>query len=93
MKRDWERIVYWILAIFGLFLVYQTIRYILGGSWALDGIVVGLLILNLSLTIANIAKLSRFEGEFGEFKRAMLTMANDFKEFREEIRDSKISYR
>lgn len=34
-------------------------------------------------------KLSHFEGECKEFKHSMLTMAKDFKDFREEMREFK----
>ena len=89
MKVDWESIGYWILALFGMFIIYQALRYIFGGSWAIEGVVLAFLVMNFTLTIANSMKLSHFEGEFKEFKHAMLTMAKDFKEFREEMREFK----
>jgi len=89
MKIDWETILYWVLALFGIFIIYQALRYLLGGSWALESLVVAFLVLNFTLTIANGMKLSHFEGEFREFRHAMLTLAKDFKEFREEMREFK----
>ncbi|KHO51797.1 MAG: hypothetical protein QT08_C0020G0011 [archaeon GW2011_AR17] len=89
MKVDWESIGYWILALFGMFVIYQALRYIFGGSWALEGLVLAFLVLNFTLAISNGMRLSHFEGEFKEFKHAMLTLAKDFKEFREEMREFK----
>jgi len=39
MKIRWIEIL---LIIFGLFLAYQIIRYLLGGSWAVDALTLGL---------------------------------------------------
>lgn len=89
MKLNWETLLYWILALFCLFVIYQTLRYIFGGSWALEGLVIAFLIANFTIIISQTGKISRFEGEFNEFKRSMLTLAKDFKEFREEMREFK----
>ena len=42
MKIRWIEIL---LIIFGLFLAYQIIRYLLGGSWAVDALSLGMLFL------------------------------------------------
>lgn len=89
MKIDWESIFYWGIALFGLFVLYQIIRYLLGGSWELEELVVAILAINTSAIIGLIGKTYRSEGEFNEFKRSMLTLAKDFKEFREEMREFK----
>ncbi len=85
----WETIFYWTVFLIGLFIIYQALRYLFGGSWALEGLVVAFLAVNFTLTVANGMRLAHFEGEFKEFKHAMLTMAKDFKEFREEMREFK----
>lgn len=89
MKIDWESLLYWLLALFGMFIIYQALRYIFGGSWAIEGLVLAFLILNFTLAVSNGMKLSHFEGEFKEFKQSMLTLAKDFKDFREEMREFK----
>ncbi len=64
-------------------------RYIFGGSWAIEGLVLAFLVLNFTLALGNGMRLSHFEREFKEFKHTMLTLAKDFKEFREEMHEFK----
>lgn len=87
MKVDWEALFYWAMALFCLFLVYQTLRYIFGGSWALEGLMIAFLVANFSFIVTQSGKISHLEGEFREFKRSMSAMAKDFKEFRDEMRE------
>jgi hypothetical protein len=63
VKINWFDII-WIL--FGLFIAYQLIRAILGGSWETEGLIIALLVFNLGLTwklTINILKLNmKFDG-------------------------------
>lgn len=47
MKISWIDIL---LILFGLFLAYQLLRAILGGSWQTESLIIGLLLFNLGLT-------------------------------------------
>jgi len=47
MKLDWFDIL---LILFGLFIAYQLLRAIFGGSWQTEALVIALLIFNLGLT-------------------------------------------
>lgn len=47
MKLTWIDIL---LILFGLFLAYQLLRAIFGGSWQTEAIIIALLIFNLGLT-------------------------------------------
>ncbi|MAH45708.1 hypothetical protein CMI37_07750 [Candidatus Pacearchaeota archaeon] len=47
MKLDW---IDSILILFGLFIAYQLLRAILGGSWQTEGLIIALLVFNLGLT-------------------------------------------
>jgi|TARA_B100001971_G_scaffold199270_1_gene209680 hypothetical protein len=47
MKIDWIDVL---LILFGLFIAYQLLLKIIGGSWQNEAIVIGLLMLNLGLT-------------------------------------------
>ncbi len=46
-KLDWIDII---LILLGLYIAYQLIRAILGGSWQTEGLIIALLIFNLGLT-------------------------------------------
>ena len=39
-----------LLILFGLFIAYQLVRAILGGSWETEGLIIALLLFNLGLT-------------------------------------------
>lgn len=56
MKLSWIDII---LILLGLFIAYQLLRAILGGSWQTESIIIALLIFNLGLTWRLSAK---FEG-------------------------------
>lgn len=47
MKLSWIDIV---LILFGLFIAYQLLKAIFGGSWQTEGLVIALLIFNLGMT-------------------------------------------
>lgn len=47
MKLSWFDIL---LVLFGLFIAYQVLRAIFGGSWQTESIIIALLIFNLGLT-------------------------------------------
>ena len=47
MKLSWIDVL---LILFGLFIAYQLIRAILGGSWETEGLIIALLLFNLGLT-------------------------------------------
>jgi len=47
MKLNWIDIL---LILFGLFVAYQVLRAIIGGTWKTESIIIALLIFNLGLT-------------------------------------------
>ena len=62
MKIDWLEII---LIIFGLFIAYQLLRAIIGGSWQAESLIIAFLVFNFTLIWklnTNILKLdSKFE--------------------------------
>ncbi len=50
MKDLKERIIDIILVLFGLFIAYQLIKAILGGSWQTETLVITLLVFNLGIS-------------------------------------------
>ncbi len=62
MKIDWVEML---LALIGLFIAYQLLKKILGGSWQTESLIIAMLFLNLGL----IWKLSmKFEGHMNWHK-------------------------
>lgn len=52
------KIFYWILFIFIIYLTYEIIKKILGGSLGFESLVVGLLLINIGFTFSLHSKLS-----------------------------------
>ena len=46
MKLDWFDII---LIIFGLFIAYQLLRVILGGSWQFESLIIAFLVFNFGI--------------------------------------------
>lgn len=70
MKIKW---VDWILILFGLFIIYQLMGKIFGGSWQTEGLIISLLIFNIGVVwrlSMNIVKLNmKFEGHMRWHKK------------------------
>ncbi len=60
-----DKIMDFILALFGLFIAYQLIRKIFGGSWQAESLIIALLVLNLGIILR---LSSKFEGHIGWHK-------------------------
>ena len=60
--ETWQKVFYWLLGIFVIYLIYEILRKILGGSLATDAIVIGLLVANLGYSFYINSKLSEHLG-------------------------------
>ncbi len=56
--KTWQIVLYWLLGIFAVYLAFEIIRKILGGSLRFEELVIGLLIANLGYVIALHSKVS-----------------------------------
>ena len=57
MKKFWlderfTKILEIVLSLFGIFLIYQILRKIFGGSWQAEDVILSLLVLNISCSFA-----------------------------------------
>lgn len=71
---------YILLIIFAVFIIYQIIIKILGGSWELQDIVIALLVLIIGFLFNLTIKLTKLESDFNNIKSSFCNMAKDFKE-------------
>lgn len=62
MRIHWEKAVYWFMILFIMYLIFEVVRKILGGSLGFEEIVIGLLIANLGYSFHINAKLSEHLG-------------------------------
>ncbi len=76
-----------IVAIFGLFIAYQILRIILGGSWNIEDVILTLLMFNLGaiLTLMTFlynvkSSISGLRSDHKHLSSQFKALANDFKE-------------
>ncbi len=76
-----------IVAIFGLFIAYQILKIILGGSWNVEDVILTLLMFNLSAILTlmmflhNVkSSLSGLKSDHKHLSNQFKAMAKDFKE-------------
>ncbi len=68
-----------LLALFGLFLLYQIIRIILGGSWQIEEVILALLVFNISLTVTLLIPVIKNSMEVKHLKEQFKALVHDFK--------------
>lgn len=81
-RKTWDiidKILTLFLIIFGIFLIYQTILFLIGGSWEFESIIVGLLVLLITFMFKINTKIDTHLGEFKQFKISFKALAKDFK--------------
>ena len=82
-----ENIIQITITLFGLFIIYQIVKRMLGGSWEIETVLLALVIFAMTITFSTTFRFNKHLGEFKEFKRSMLEMTKDFKEFRKETNE------
>jgi len=68
-----------LLIILGLFIIYQIIRKIFGGSWSTENIIISLLMLNIGFTFALAVNQARTNTNVGHLSNSFRHLVNDFK--------------
>ncbi len=76
-------IVYAAVIVFGLFIAYQLIRKILGGSWGTEDIITAMVIANITVTFGlaiNTTKgITKINSELSHLRKQFNSLATDFK--------------
>jgi len=84
MDRDFfeliQDILIFLILILGLFVAYQIIKKILGGSWETEDIILALLVFNLSCVFTIILSLAKLSSDHNHLTRQFYHLAKDFKE-------------
>ena len=60
--KTWQKVLYWLLGLFTIYLIIEILRKIFGGSLTTDAIVIGLLVANLGYSFYINSKLSEHIG-------------------------------
>ena len=60
--KEWKKVLYWLLILFTIYLVFEAIRKMIGGSLGFEELVIGLLIANMGYSFYLNSKLSEHIG-------------------------------
>lgn len=74
-----ERVVEILVVLFGLFLLIQILRKIMGGSWGTEDIIIGLLIFNLGSIFTIGVMVAQIKSDHNHLRNQFKSLANDFK--------------
>jgi len=75
-----EQIAIFLLIIFGIFILYQILRVLLGGSWQVDDIILALLIFNLGAIFTIGLMTATLKSNHKNLSNKFNSLANDFKQ-------------
>lgn len=78
-NKEFVKIFEIILIVFGIFMLYQIIRKILGGSWTIEEIILGIVLLNIGATFTIGIMLAQVKSDHGHLKKQFNSLAGDFK--------------
>ncbi|GEM_PF-1790985 len=78
-----------ILALFGLFMLYQILRRMFGGSWGIEALIFGLVVLHMGITFGLAVKMTETKTDLRHLRGQFNSLAADFKAHRNEFIDSK----
>ena len=67
------------LILFGLFIAYQIILKIFGGSWETESIIIALLVFNLGLSFTTTFSLVRLNSDHNHLEKKFGYLVKDFK--------------
>ena len=67
------------LIIFTLFVLYQLIKFILGGSWEKEDVITSLLMINIGITFSMAVNLARLNSDHKHLSSQFKSLASDFK--------------
>lgn len=79
-ERIMNIILYGLLIILSIFIIYQLIIKILGGSWTTESIIIALLILIIGFIFNLTIKLTKSETNLNNLKNSFCNLAKDFKQ-------------
>ncbi len=93
MNEKFVRIFEIFLFLFGLFLLYQLILKIFGGSWNTEDIILGFLTLNLGMTFTTVMILVQLKSDHNHLKNQFQCLAKDFKDLSKDFKGLREEFR
>ncbi|MDP1694013.1 MAG: hypothetical protein Q8L34_00560 [Candidatus Woesearchaeota archaeon] len=82
-----------VVSLFGLFMLYQILRRMFGGSWGIETLIFGLVVLHIGFTFWLAMKMTETKTEVRHLRSQFHSLATDFKELRSEVSNQKIEFK
>ena len=93
IKEKYIKIIEIIVSLFGLFVFYQILRKIFGGSWSSEGVIIALLLFNTAGFLTLSVLYAELKSDLKHFKSPFKSLAVDFKVHQKDYRDSKSEFK
>ena len=78
---------------FGLFIAYQLLRIIFGGSWGAEATLIAAVVLNVSMTFGLVKEVTKLKADMTHLNRNVYNMSSDMKQLSEDVKELKINYK
>jgi len=85
LHKNTIKIVELFVFLFGLFVLYQVIRKIVGGSWSVEDLILSMLVLNFGCIFTLGLMVTRIKSDHPHLKSQFRSMAHDFKSQKHEL--------
>lgn len=67
------------LIVFGLYVAYQLILKLLGGSWMTENLIIAFLVMNIGLTLGNTFRLVKLSSDYGYLRGQFNSLVRDLR--------------
>jgi hypothetical protein len=86
LMRKLEQILKVFLTLFGAYLLYQIIKKMMGGSWSVEELILGLIIFNIGATFTIGMMIVQVKAGLKHLTRQFSSLAQDFKSHMKDTR-------
>jgi len=93
LNKTLRHLIYIFIIIFGLFIIFQILKKILGGSWTQEDMIIALLGINLTITIGLGFSLSKLNSDVKHLRNQFNALASDFKIHKKDFSEMKMDVR
>lgn len=93
MKKEILMIIEVIICLFGLYILYEILRKMSGGSWGIQEMIFGLTVLTLGFVFHLAMSLSEVKTDVHHLRAQFHSLATDFKAHRNEFNNFKTDFK
>lgn len=78
-SKELQKIIEGVVVLFALYILFQIVRKMFGGSWDTENIIIGLLVFNLGCVFTIGILVAQLKSDHNNLKWQFKNLANDFK--------------